>query len=209
MKSYPVFEISKIEIKSEECAQGISSCFICFTQQMKVIINCGKSDILNSKQVVSLAKRISYKFFQCLQYSPPASTRSLQLSFVYFLQRTRYSRHARRMYWMALGWLNRYLCLRPIRLKLLWTTNPIAACILADVVWTLLRKHGGETIIIQFGGVSRGIMMTRIESMKKISVLKKRCFLRRISTLSTEEIPTEITETNENVTVNKHSPSAI
>lgn len=66
----------------------------------------------------------------------------------YFLQRTRYSRHARRMYWMALGWLNRYLCLRPIRLKLLWTTNPIAVCILADVVWTLLRKHGGETIII-------------------------------------------------------------
>ena len=31
-KSYPVFEISKIEIKSEECAQEISSCFICFTQ---------------------------------------------------------------------------------------------------------------------------------------------------------------------------------
>ena len=51
--------------------------------------------------------------------------------------------------------------------------------------------------------------MTGIESMKKISVLKKRCFLRRISTVSTEEIPTEITETNENVTANKHGPSAI
>ena len=72
----------KIEIKSEKCAQEISSCFICFTQQMKVIINCGKSDILKSKQVVSLAKRISNKFFQCLQSSPPASTRSLQLPFV-------------------------------------------------------------------------------------------------------------------------------
>ena len=81
-KSYPVFEISKIEIKSEECAQEISFCSICFTQQMKVIINCGKSDILKSKQVVSLAKRISNKFFQCLQSSPPASTRRLQLPFV-------------------------------------------------------------------------------------------------------------------------------
>ena len=30
-KSYPVFAISKIEIKSEECAQEISSCFICFS----------------------------------------------------------------------------------------------------------------------------------------------------------------------------------
>ena len=49
---------------------------------MKVIINCGKSDILKSKQVVSLAKRISNKFFQCPQTSPPASTRSLQLPFV-------------------------------------------------------------------------------------------------------------------------------
>ena len=29
---------------------------------MKVIINCGKSDILKRKQVVSLAKRISNKF---------------------------------------------------------------------------------------------------------------------------------------------------
>ena len=81
-KSFPVFGISKIEIKSEECAQEISSCFICFTQQMKVIINCGKSDILKSKQVVSVAKRIPNKFFQCLQSSPPASTRSLQLPFV-------------------------------------------------------------------------------------------------------------------------------
>ena len=71
-----------IDIKSEECAQEISSYFICFTQQMKVIINCGKSGILKSKQVVSLAKRISNKFFQCLQSSPPASTRSLQLPFV-------------------------------------------------------------------------------------------------------------------------------
>ena len=81
-KSYPVFEISKIEIKSEECAQKIGSYFICFTRQMKVIISCGKSDILKSKQVVSLAKRISNKFFQCPQSSPPASTRSLQLPFV-------------------------------------------------------------------------------------------------------------------------------
>ena len=82
-KSYPVFEISKIEIKSEECAQEISSYFICFGQQMKVIINCGKSDILKSKQVVSLVKQISNKFFQCPQSSPPASTRSLQLPFVF------------------------------------------------------------------------------------------------------------------------------
>ena len=57
-KSYPVFEISKIEIKSEECAQEVSSCFICFTQQMKVVINCGKSDILKGKQVVSFNKTI-------------------------------------------------------------------------------------------------------------------------------------------------------
>ena len=49
-KSYPVFEISKIEIKSEECAQEISSCSICVTQQMRVIINCGKSDILKGNQ---------------------------------------------------------------------------------------------------------------------------------------------------------------
>ena len=41
---------------------------------MKVIINCGKSGILKSKQVVSLAKRISNKFFQCPKSSPPAST---------------------------------------------------------------------------------------------------------------------------------------
>ena len=81
-KSYPVFEISKIEIKSEECAQEISSCFICFTQQMKVVINCGKSDILKGKLVVSLVKRFSNKFFQCLRSSPPASTRSLQLPLV-------------------------------------------------------------------------------------------------------------------------------
>ena len=53
-----------------------------FTQQMKVIINCGKSDILKSKQVVSLVKRFSNKLFQCLQSSPPASTRSLQLPLV-------------------------------------------------------------------------------------------------------------------------------
>ena len=32
--------------------------------------------------VVSLAKRISYKFFQCPQSPPPASTCSLQLPFV-------------------------------------------------------------------------------------------------------------------------------
>ena len=51
-------------------------------KSVKVIINCGKSDILKSKQVVSLAKRISNKFFQCPQSSPPASTRSLQLPFV-------------------------------------------------------------------------------------------------------------------------------
>ena len=81
-KSYPVFEISKIEIKSEERAQEISSCSICFTPQMWVVINCGKSDILKGKQVVSLVKRFSNKFFQCLQSSPPASTRSLQLPFV-------------------------------------------------------------------------------------------------------------------------------
>ena len=64
-KSYPVFETAKIEIISKECVQEISSCFICFTQQMKVIINCGKS--VKSKQVISLGKRISNKFFQCLQ----------------------------------------------------------------------------------------------------------------------------------------------
>ena len=34
------------------------------------------------KQVVSLVKQFSNKFFQCLQSSPPASTRSLQLPFV-------------------------------------------------------------------------------------------------------------------------------
>ena len=84
-KSYPVFEISKIEIKSEECAQEISSCFICFTKEiMKVVINCGKSDILKGKQVVSLVKQFSNKFLQCLQSSPPASTHSLQLPFVLF-----------------------------------------------------------------------------------------------------------------------------
>ena len=76
-------EISKIEIKSEECAQEISSCFICFTQDMKVVTNCRKPDILKGKQVVSLVKRFSKKFFQCLQSSPPASTCSLQLPFVY------------------------------------------------------------------------------------------------------------------------------
>ena len=36
-----------------------------------------------SKQLVSLTKRISNKFFQCPQSSPPASTRSLQLPFVF------------------------------------------------------------------------------------------------------------------------------
>ena len=41
--------------------------------------------MLKSKQVVSLAKRISNKFFQCPQSSPPASTRSLQLPFVFIL----------------------------------------------------------------------------------------------------------------------------
>ena len=56
---------------------------MCFTQQMKIIINCGKSDILKSKQVDSLAKRIFNKFSHCLQSSPPASTRSLQLPFVW------------------------------------------------------------------------------------------------------------------------------
>ena len=37
------------------------------------------------KQVVSLAKWISNKVFQCLQSPPPASTRSLQLPFVLFV----------------------------------------------------------------------------------------------------------------------------
>ena len=83
LKSYPVFEILKVEIKSEECAQEISSCFICFTQQMKVVVNCGKSDTLKGKHVVSLVKRLSNKFFQCLRSSPPASTRSLQLPCVF------------------------------------------------------------------------------------------------------------------------------
>ena len=41
----------------------------------------GKSGILKGKQV-SLVKRFSNKFFQCLQSSPSASTRSLQLPFV-------------------------------------------------------------------------------------------------------------------------------
>ena len=36
-------------------------------------MNCRKSDILKSKQVVSLVKRFSSKFFQCLRSSPPAS----------------------------------------------------------------------------------------------------------------------------------------
>ena len=49
---------------------------------MKVVINCGKSDILKGKQVVSLEKRFSNKFFQCLRSSQPASTCSLQLPFV-------------------------------------------------------------------------------------------------------------------------------
>ena len=75
MKSYAVFEILKIEIKSEECAQEISSCFICFTL---VIINCGKSVILKGKQV-SLEKRFSDKFFHCFQSLPPASTCSCLL----------------------------------------------------------------------------------------------------------------------------------
>ena len=39
--------------------------------------------ILKSKQAVSLVKRISNKFFQYLRSSPPASTRSLQLPFVF------------------------------------------------------------------------------------------------------------------------------
>ena len=52
-----------------------------FYTTLLVIINCGKSDILKGKQV-SLVKQFSNKFFQCLQSSPPASTRSLQLPFV-------------------------------------------------------------------------------------------------------------------------------
>ena len=51
------------------------------------MINGGKSDILKSKQIVYLAKRISNKFFQCPQSSPAASTRSLQLPFVYVCPR--------------------------------------------------------------------------------------------------------------------------
>ena len=47
-----------------------------------VVINCGNSDILKGKRV-SLVKRFSNNFFQCLHSSPPASTRSLQLPFVY------------------------------------------------------------------------------------------------------------------------------
>ena len=73
-KSYPVFEISKIEIKSEECAQEISSCLICFTQQMKVIINCGKSDKLKGKQAVhSCTQRMTNQSKQNLhQYLRPS-----------------------------------------------------------------------------------------------------------------------------------------
>ena len=41
-----------------------------------------ENQTLKGKQVVSLVKRFSNKFFQCLRSSPPASTRSLQLSFV-------------------------------------------------------------------------------------------------------------------------------
>ena len=47
-----------------------------------VVINCRKSHELKGKQVVSLVKRFSNKFFQCLQSSPPASTCSLQLPVV-------------------------------------------------------------------------------------------------------------------------------
>ena len=55
------------------------------TELMKIVKNCGKSDILRKgKQVVSLVKRFSNKFFQCLQSSPPASTHSLQLPFVFW-----------------------------------------------------------------------------------------------------------------------------
>ena len=61
--------IQSLKFRKLRCAQEISSCFICFTQQMKVAINCGKSDIL---KVVSLVKRFSNKFFQCLRSSPPA-----------------------------------------------------------------------------------------------------------------------------------------
>ena len=38
--------------------------------------------MLKGKQVVSLVKRFSNDFFQCLQSLPPAYTRSLQLPFV-------------------------------------------------------------------------------------------------------------------------------
>ena len=69
-KSYPVFEISKIEIKSEECAQDLLH--LLYTTLL-VIINCGKSDILKGKQV-SLEKRFSNKF--------SIFTTSMQLPFV-------------------------------------------------------------------------------------------------------------------------------
>ena len=75
VKSYPVFEISKVEIKSEECAQEISSCFICFTQQMKVVINCGKSDIGHYRNVRGLGKSmVVFHLFEKLRYSNERST---------------------------------------------------------------------------------------------------------------------------------------
>ena len=52
-----------------------------FYTTLLVIINCETSDVLKGKQV-SLVKRFSNNFFQCLQSSLPASTRSLQLPFV-------------------------------------------------------------------------------------------------------------------------------
>ena len=52
-----------------------------FYTTLLVIINCGNSDILKGIHV-SLVKDVLIKFFQCLQSSPPASTRSLQLPFV-------------------------------------------------------------------------------------------------------------------------------
>ena len=111
-KSYPVFEISKIEIKTDECAQEISSYFICFTQQMKVIISCGKSDILKSKQVVSLAKRIFNKFFHCLQSSPPASTCSLQLPFVLEAINWPVETGQKSLHCFEATFIVRYLCFR-------------------------------------------------------------------------------------------------
>ena len=71
----------KLRSKARICSRNQFLLHLFYTTLL-VIINCGKSDILKSKQV-SLEKQFSNKFFQCLRFSPPASTCSLQLPFVF------------------------------------------------------------------------------------------------------------------------------